>query len=492
MDALVKRGEVYLQHHKHSEKWKRYWLNLYADSRQGVARLELTDTSIDRSPVMVRRQPERKVVRLSDCISVVRLPPHAEAHPGENMAAFCVETEEKKLVFAVGKDGCGEWVEKICDTAFPKASCNLQRQPPPMEENQIYASREEVFEFWVTVQQSEASVRCGLKGSYWLQVGENSLIIKDNETRQRVMEWPYKLLRRYGRDKTMFSIEAGRRCDSGPGAFHLETKQSEEILRMVELSIHQQKSLGIPVGACSPHSPSSPLPRRPISASLLDTLTNSSSDSDFSSPVGSLRSSSTFESACASPLAGLFTTMQRNPGDSACLPEPVYSTLVNLTCTQEAVYSQPNDAIRLQQTVKLRRPNHLHNDKLEPVYADPIDVLRPKPEPKNLVCSSPVDICKLPIIMKSAYHCHQSEPVYAEVFNTTNSEFCDHTKEEPIYSLPILSTTPTGSGKECKLNAENKKVDENTVIYSQVKKAGKSTKSQTNTTDIISENLGLI
>lgn len=58
-----------------------------------------------------------------------------------------------------------------------------------------------MFEFPVTLQQSEASVRCSLQGAYWLQVGEDMLILKDTDSKQRVMEWPYKLLRRYGKDK---------------------------------------------------------------------------------------------------------------------------------------------------------------------------------------------------------------------------------------------------------------------------------------------------
>ncbi len=68
--------------------------------------------------MVVRRHPERKVVRLADCVSVVKLPPHAEACPGENMAAFCVETEDKRLVFAAEKQSCGEWVDIICNIAF--------------------------------------------------------------------------------------------------------------------------------------------------------------------------------------------------------------------------------------------------------------------------------------------------------------------------------------------------------------------------------------
>lgn len=41
----------------------------------------------------------------------------------------------------------------------------------------------------------------------------------------------------------MFSFEAGRRCDSGPGNFTFETKQGNEIFMLVEQAIHSQKAL---------------------------------------------------------------------------------------------------------------------------------------------------------------------------------------------------------------------------------------------------------
>lgn len=51
-------------------------------------------------------------------IRVLRLPPHAEACPKDNMAAFCVETDGRRYVFAADKDDCLEWVERMCDIAF--------------------------------------------------------------------------------------------------------------------------------------------------------------------------------------------------------------------------------------------------------------------------------------------------------------------------------------------------------------------------------------
>lgn len=36
----------------------------------------------------------------------------------ENMSAFCVETQDRALVFAALKDDCLAWVEKLCHSTF--------------------------------------------------------------------------------------------------------------------------------------------------------------------------------------------------------------------------------------------------------------------------------------------------------------------------------------------------------------------------------------
>lgn len=58
-----------------------------------------------------------------------------------------------------------------------------------------------VNEFWVSVQRTEASERCGLSGSYWLKAENDVLILKDSKIKKNILVWPYKLLRRYGRDR---------------------------------------------------------------------------------------------------------------------------------------------------------------------------------------------------------------------------------------------------------------------------------------------------
>lgn len=56
-------------------------------------------------------------------------------------------------------------------------------------------------EFWVSIQRTEASERCSLSGSYWLKAEKDALILKDSKLKKNILVWPYKLLRRYGRDR---------------------------------------------------------------------------------------------------------------------------------------------------------------------------------------------------------------------------------------------------------------------------------------------------
>uniref|UniRef100_A0A1A8FAY8 Docking protein 2 n=1 Tax=Nothobranchius korthausae TaxID=1143690 RepID=A0A1A8FAY8_9TELE len=50
--------------------------------------------------------------------------------------------------------------------------------------------------------------------------------------------WPYRYLRRFGRDKSTFSFEAGRRCNSGEGSFEFDTKQGNVLFQTVETAIN--------------------------------------------------------------------------------------------------------------------------------------------------------------------------------------------------------------------------------------------------------------
>ncbi|XP_023654122.2 docking protein 1-like isoform X1 [Paramormyrops kingsleyae] len=299
MDLNVKEGKLFIQHHKFGKKlkWRKVWLVLYGASQHGVARLELLRCAgTEDGPVS--RRPGKKVLRLSDCVSVREAP--GEPCPGDGMAAFVVETTEKSYIFASEQQTTTDWVEKLRLIAFQADSrrdFSIQ-QSIQMAENTIYDSLEEVHEFCVSVRASEAADRCGLRGAYWLRVTRDGLVLLEPETKEMLLCWPYRLLRRYGNDKETFTIEAGRRCASGPGGFSFETRQSLAIFALMEERIRQEvRSSGchgdeLLEGQCEgeggvPRHPRahSPLPPTPRSSALMELTSPYANPADLLRPT---------------------------------------------------------------------------------------------------------------------------------------------------------------------------------------------------------------
>ncbi|XP_067414954.1 docking protein 1 isoform X2 [Emydura macquarii macquarii] len=256
MDPAAKEGRLYVQqgHKFGAKRWKKNWFVLYPASQHGVARLEFFDCKDPgaASEKLSTKRLDKKIIRLADCLSVAPVP---ESGPKDSTAAFRLDTSDRSYLFAAEKEQSAAWVEKLCEIAFsgnspngarPAAGssreCDVGAPALEMAVNSIYYSREEVNAFWVTVQRTEAAERCALHGAYVLKAERDSLILKEPRTQETLYTWPYRLLRRYGRDKVMFSFEAGRRCESGPGNFTFETKQGNEIFQLVEASIREQKA----------------------------------------------------------------------------------------------------------------------------------------------------------------------------------------------------------------------------------------------------------
>ncbi|XP_059034836.1 docking protein 2 isoform X3 [Mustela lutreola] len=136
---------------------------------------------------------------------------------------------------------------------------------PRMEENELYSSTTAVAprkEFVVTMRPTEASERCRLRGSYTLRAGETALELwGGHELGSKLYEWPYRFLRRFGRDKVTFSFEAGRRCISGEGNFEFETRQGNEIFSALEEAISAQKNSAHPGPQSQPATVPAVFPR---------------------------------------------------------------------------------------------------------------------------------------------------------------------------------------------------------------------------------------
>ncbi|XP_045841448.1 docking protein 2 isoform X2 [Meles meles] len=248
-EVAVKQGFLYLlQQQTFGKKWRRFGAVLYGESDCALARLELQE-----GPEKPRRgEAARRVIRLSDCLRVAEA--GGEASSPRDTSAFFLETKERQYQLAAPTAERSDWIQAICLLAFPGQRKELlgptgKGSRPRMEENELYSSTTAAprKEFVVTMRPTEASERCRLRGSYTLRAGETALELwGGHELGSKLYEWPYRFLRRFGRDKVTFSFEAGRRCISGEGNFEFETRQGNEIFSALEEAISAQKNSAHP------------------------------------------------------------------------------------------------------------------------------------------------------------------------------------------------------------------------------------------------------
>ncbi|XP_070759840.1 docking protein 2 [Enoplosus armatus] len=292
-EDIRKQGMLYLQQQRFGKKWKRVWCVLYRESSCSISRLEFFECKdggggVEKNDKSLRRQQEhKKVIRLADCIRVSEI--EMDGCPRDT-GSFLIETTEKIYVFAADRQQLDDWTHKLCEIAFPMSWTehsvkrgSLQRgnrvdEDEGMEDNSLYSGRDSaVRDFRVCVRRTEASDRCRLKGDGVLRADVDALHLIDKTG--VVFTWPYRYLRRFGRDKSTFSFEAGRRCDSGEGSFEFDTKQGNLLFQAVEAAINLQR-ISLPKrqtsggGQVSPDTPQDlSLPPLPLNPPLVQSRT---------------------------------------------------------------------------------------------------------------------------------------------------------------------------------------------------------------------------
>ncbi|XP_009991540.1 PREDICTED: docking protein 2, partial [Chaetura pelagica] len=190
-------------------KWKKFWGVLSRESSCSSARLELFEGS---SPPEKPRRGEgsKRLVKLSDCVHVVEA--SGETCCPKETTPFLLETTEKRYLLAAEGAEAADWIQKLCELAFPRRKEELAAGSSlgteglfSMEENSLYGSRgkaplEQHFE--VSVRSTESSRRCRLRGRCLLRAGEEALELRDPHTLETLYTWPYPFLRRFGWDKS--------------------------------------------------------------------------------------------------------------------------------------------------------------------------------------------------------------------------------------------------------------------------------------------------
>ncbi|XP_047441556.1 docking protein 2 [Mugil cephalus] len=245
MDVIYKEELMYLQTVKFGKRtWRKIRMVLFKPSSTGVGRLELlppaeSNSITDQMKVGRQKTPERKVVRLSDCLSVTLA--QKESCPA-GCAAFYLNTTQTAYTFASAT--AQDWLDALSLLAFQKDPGEADKgdfdggNGFTMEDNDLYSSwKRDVTlppnQFKVTVQSTEASRRCRLTGEYLVCPDIEAVTLLDISTGYTIYSWPYCLLRKFGQVEAGFSIEAGRRCDSGAGVFTFLTRHGSQIFQVI-------------------------------------------------------------------------------------------------------------------------------------------------------------------------------------------------------------------------------------------------------------------
>ncbi|XP_029021514.1 docking protein 3 [Betta splendens] len=268
MDVIFKDGMLYLQGAKYGKKiWRKIWMMLFKASSSGLGRLEFFNV-LDTNPVSDQKKAgrqktsERKVVRLRDCLSVTPAPKESCL---EGYTCFYLSTTQ--CTYTLASMTSEDWISALCLLAFQKDPGKsdkgvLERgNVLAMEDNELYSSWKSDLTVPakchpVTVQSTEASRRCGLAGEYLVSPEKEAVALLSVNSCHVIYRWPYKLLRKFGLVEGGFSIEAGRRCDSGEGVFIFLSSRSHLIFQ----TISEQCSLERRTSAQTP-----PVSRRSLS-----------------------------------------------------------------------------------------------------------------------------------------------------------------------------------------------------------------------------------
>lgn len=365
-EMAVKQGLLHLQQQQtFGKKWRRFAAVLYGESGCALARLELQD-----GPEKTRRgEATRKVVRLSDCLRVAEV--GSEASSPRDTSAFILETKERLYLLAAPSAERSDWIQAICLLAFPgqrKESPGVEEKngSPCMEENELYSSSTTGVckEYAVTIRPTEASERCRLRGSYTLRTGVSALELWGGpEPGTQLYDWPYRFLRRFGRDKVTFSFEAGRRCVSGEGSFEFETRQGNEIFQALEKAIAAQKNA----------TPSGP-PTLPATGSMMPNALPRP-ESPYSRPHDSLPSPSPGtpvpgirpggpEGEYAVPFDTVVHSLKKSfrgilTGPPALLPDPLYDSIQEDPAAPlpDHIYDEPEGMAALTLYERSQKPS---------------------------------------------------------------------------------------------------------------------------------------
>ena len=93
----------------------------------------------------------------------------------------------------------------------------------------------EAHSFPACVLESTAAKRLGITGQCWLRIVHDEIALVDPVSWEVLCEWPLRTIRSYGKNKDVFSFEAGESAGPMRGIFYVASEHAGEIFHHVSV-----------------------------------------------------------------------------------------------------------------------------------------------------------------------------------------------------------------------------------------------------------------
>ncbi|XP_030634063.1 docking protein 5-like [Chanos chanos] len=220
---VVKQGFVKIRSRRFWV-YQKYWLVMRGASSRGPKRLEKYSNEH-----AANTHCYHKVIKLTNVRNVIR-------HPQQERkcAVTLVFNNDSKMTFVCESEmEAGEWYSVLQTECIQVKKKDISFAEPDLLSHTIHRDQSKKFHVFLM-----PSPSFSFSGECVLHITQESIYLQDTLDPQiKIASWPLRVLRRYGRDQTWFTFEAGRMCDTGEGLFKFRTVEGEAIYQKVHSAV---------------------------------------------------------------------------------------------------------------------------------------------------------------------------------------------------------------------------------------------------------------